>query len=63
MTHWIEFDKEELEALRSYCFKSLFAMEEIAYSGIESGHSAIEQHQALNVVKLNHALISKLSVH
>lgn len=63
MGKWIEFEEKELEVLRKLCFSSLFASEEIAYSGIESGYTADERHEALNLVKINHALISKLHVH
>ena len=63
MSKWIELTKEELEALRKQCFTSLFAMEEIAYAGSEEGYSSEERLQALDSVRMNHMLISKLHVH
>ena len=63
MTKWIELEEKELEVLRKHCFSSLFTSEEIAYSGIESEYTESEQHEALNLVKINHMLISKLHVH
>lgn len=58
----IRLTKEELGALRHFCYRNIFELEPIAFSGKGSEYTEEQAKQALKRIERNYDLICKLSV-